>query len=187
MFYRKLNKKFFIDHYQKNGSKIEYGIDTPMGFRGVKYSHVRTSYDDELYRVIPSSDRENCKLSVMELNYTLPPHTNNGIESVINFYIKPDKCITQFYYPLNPEIHGDDINNQIEGATFHNSYLKKSVRFMAYPGEAYLLDLSKPYSITPTRPGITDCKCICMELPYNSFDEAVQILTSNGEIDDKNS
>ena len=184
MFYRKLNKKFFIDHYQKTGSKIEYGVDTPMGLMGIKYSYIKTTNDDELYSVVPEKDRKNCTLSVMELNYKIPPHTDSDIEAIVNFYIKTDNCITQFYYPPDPEIHGEQIANQTDGAIFHEGHLKKSVRFMAHPGDAYLLDVSKPHSVIPTKPGIADRKCICMQLLYKSFDEAVQMLQSTGYIDD---
>ena len=54
MFYRKLNKKFVVDHYTKKGKKIEYGMDTPMGFMGIQYSYVHTTSDEELLRVVPA-------------------------------------------------------------------------------------------------------------------------------------
>ena len=184
MFYRKLNKQFVIDHYQKTGSKIEYGIDTPMGFMGIKYSYIMTPNDEELYRVVPNRDRDNCTLSVMELNYQIPPHTDSDIEAIINFYIRTDRCITQFYYPsTNPQAIAEGVSTQTDGAVFHEGHLKKSVRFMAHPGDAYLLDVSKPHSVIPTEPGLTDRRCICMQLLYKSFDEAVEMLEETGYLD----
>ena len=35
----KLNEKFVIDHYSKTGKKIEYGLDSPIGLQGIKYSY----------------------------------------------------------------------------------------------------------------------------------------------------
>ncbi len=186
MFYRKLNRKFTIEHYAKKGKKIEYGMDTPMGFMGIQYSYVHTTSDEDLLRVVPSKNREDCTLSVMELNYKIPPHTDSDIEAIVNFYIKTDKCITQFYYPNdNLDAVAEGVDTQTDGAVFHEGHLKKSVRFMAHDGDAYLLDVSKPHSVTPTGgSNMTDRKCICMQILYKSFDEAVKMLTETGYIDD---
>lgn len=184
MFFRKLNTKFIVDHYNKKGKKIEYGLDTPIGFMGIKYSYVHTTSDEELLRVIPEKHRDNCTLSLMELNYQIPPHTDSDIEAIVNFYIKTDECITQFYYPPPASVEATQIGNQTDGAIFHEGHLKKSVRFMAYPGDAYLLDVSKPHSVIPTQPGLTDRKCICLQILYKSFDQAVEMLKETGYIDD---
>ena len=183
MFYRKLNKKFQIDHYYKTGKKIEYGLDTPMGFMGIKYSYIHTTNDEDLLKVVPEKNRKNCTLSLMELNYQIPPHTDSDIEAIVNFYIKTDKCITQFYYPPNDLTKTEKIKNQTDGDIFHEGYLKKSFRFMAHPGDAYLLDVSKPHSVIPTQPGLTDRKCVCLQILYKSFDEAVEMLKETGYID----
>ena len=53
MFFRKLNEKFVIDHYSKTGKKIEYGLDSPIGFMGIKYSYINTTNDEDLLQVIP--------------------------------------------------------------------------------------------------------------------------------------
>lgn len=184
MFFRKLNTKFIVDHYNKKGKKIEYGLDTPIGFMGIKYSYVHTTSDEELLRVIPEKHRNNCTLSLMELNYQIPPHTDSDIEAIVNFYIKTDECITQFYYPPPASVEATQIGNQTDGAIFHEGHLKKSVRFMAHPGDAYLLDVSKPHSVIPTQPGLTDRKCICLQILYKSFDQAVEMLKETGYIDD---
>ena len=184
MFFRKLNKKFIVDHYSKTGKKIEYGLDTPIGFMGIKYSYVHTTNDEDLLQVIPENHRDRCTLSLMELNYQIPPHTDSDIEAIVNFYIKTDKCITQFYYPPPATTETTKIDNQTDGAIFHEGHLKKAVRFMAQPGDAYLLDVSKPHSVIPTEPGLTDRKCICLQILYKSFDQAVDMLRETGYIDD---
>lgn len=184
MFFRKLNEKFVIDHYNKDGKKIEYGIDTPIGFMGIQYSYMHTTSDEELLQVVPKEYRSQCTFSLMELNYQIPPHTDSDIEAIINFYIKTDDCITQFYYPPDDDIPRQQIGNQTDGTIFHEGYLKKSVRFMAQPGDAYLLDVSKPHSVVPTNSGMTDRKCVCLQILHKSFDEAVKMLQSTGYIDD---
>jgi len=184
MFFRKLNEKFVIDHYNKDGKKIEYGIDTPIGFMGIQYSYMHTTSDEELLQVVPKEYRSQCTFSLMELNYQIPPHTDSDIEAIINFYIKTDDCITQFYYPPDDNVPRQQIGNQTDGTIFHEGYLQKSVRFMAQPGDAYLLDVSKPHSVGPTNSGMTDRKCVCLQILHKSFDEAVKMLQSTGYIDD---
>ena len=46
MFFRKLNEKFVIDHYNKDGKKIEYGIDTPIGFMGICLLYTSDAADE---------------------------------------------------------------------------------------------------------------------------------------------
>ena len=182
MFFRKLNKQFFINNYNKTGRKIEYGMDTPYGFAGIKYSYITLENESDLLRVVPESYRDNCTLSLMELNYKIPPHTDSNIEAIVNFYIKTDRCVTQFYYPKE-DASTTKIANQTDGAIFHEGHLKKSVRFMAHPGDAYLLDVSKPHSVYPMEAGLPDRKAICLQILYKSFDEAVELLTDTGYID----
>ena len=186
MFFRKLNKQFLIGKYSKAGRKIEYGMDTPFGFAGIKYSYINAENEQDLLNVIPESYRDNCTLSLMELNYKIPPHTDSDIEAIINFYIKTDRCVTQFYYPPDTLTASSStkIENQTDGAIFHEGYMKKSVKFMAHPGDAYLLDVSKPHSVSPMQPGIPDRKAICLQILYKSFDEAVEMLKETGYIDD---
>ena len=43
--YKRLNREFEIDSLTKTGKKIEYGIDTPMGFAGIRYSYVKLKED----------------------------------------------------------------------------------------------------------------------------------------------
>lgn len=183
MFFRKLNRQFFVGPYLKTGRKIEYGMDTPFGFAGIKYSYINTKDENDLLEVIPESYRDNCTLSLMELNYKIPPHTDSNIEAIINFYIKTDRCVTQFYYPKE-DASTTKIANQTDGAIFHEGHLKKSVRFMAHPGDAYLLDVSKPHSVYPMEAGLPDRKAICLQILYKSFDEAVEMLKETGYIDE---
>jgi len=183
MFFRKLNKKFDLGSYHKTGNKIEYGMETPFGFAGIRYSYINSEDEDDLLKVIPEQNREDCTLSLMELNYKIPPHTDSNIEAIVNFYIKTDRCITQFYYPKE-NTPQTKIKNQSDGAIFHEDYLKKSVRFIAEPGDAYLLDVSKPHSVFPHEGSVADRKAICLQILYKSFDEAVEMLKSTGYIDE---
>ncbi len=177
MFFHKLNEKFVIDYYNKKNKQIEYGMDSPIGFKGMQYWDVHTTNDEDLLQVIPRNYRDECKFSLMEVNHEIPAHSYGEGEVVIDFYIATDQCITQFYYPIQD-------NTESEGAVFYDGYLKKGRRFMAKPGDAYLLDTSKPYAIIPTKPGIVNRRCLSLHIPSKTFAEAVEMLKSTDYIDD---
>ena len=74
--------------------------------------------------------------------------------------------------------------NQTDGAIFHDKYLKKSSRFMAHPGEAYLLNVSHPHALIPSQKGPIKRTAICMQLLDTSWSEAIDMLKETGYIDD---
>ena len=57
--FKQLNDTFTVDQLTKTGKKIEYGMDTPIGFAGIRYSYVRLK-EDQLLQVIPSRYRDRC-------------------------------------------------------------------------------------------------------------------------------
>ena len=182
--YKRLNREFEIDSLTKTGKKIEYGIDTPMGFAGIRYSYVRLK-EDPLLKVIPARYRDRCTFSLMEVNHKIPAHTDSGIEAIVNFYMTDDRMITQFYHPRE-DAETVQIANQTDGAIFHDKYLKKSDRFMAHSKQAYLLNVSHPHALIPTPDGPKPIRrrAICMQLLETSWDEAVDMLKETGYIDD---
>ena len=79
--YKRLNREFEIDSLTKTGKKIEYGIDTPMGFAGIRYSYVKLK-EDPLLKVIPAKYRDRCTFSLMEVNHKIPAHTDSGLSLI---------------------------------------------------------------------------------------------------------
>ena len=59
MFFHKLNEKFVIDYYNKKNKQIEYGMDSPIGFKGMQYWDVHTTNDEDLLQVIPRNYRDD--------------------------------------------------------------------------------------------------------------------------------
>lgn len=178
----KLKNKFNVGTYSKLGTKIQYGIDTPIGFAGIRYSYINLSNDQELLQIVPEKYRDDCTLSVMDLNYRIPPHTDSGIEAIVNFYIKTDRCITQFYKFKTDNAKTMQIENQTDGFIYDVNDLDETNSFIAEDGDAYLLNVSKPHSVITTKPGLTNRKAICMQFKYRTFEEAKQILEEMGQI-----
>ena len=90
---------------------------------------------------------------------------------------------TQFYHPRE-DVETVQIANQTDGAIFHDKYLKKSDRFMAHSKQAYLLNVSHPHALVPTKGGAINRRAICMQLLDTSWDEAVDMLKETGYLDD---
>ena len=171
MNYLKLDREFTIKQYSRGNLQREYGIDSPLGFRGMRYYDL--TVDGDIYEAIPDCDVDECNISLLDINYKIPPHSDD-VRLVINFYINTTKCITQFYYPS--DFHSSDTGDVI----FYEPNLEKNDRFMAYSGDAYLLDVSTPHAILPFEPGPVNRKCISMTLPYDDMEQAAQVLKSTG-------
>ncbi len=182
MSFIKLKNKFAVGSYSKIGTKIQYGMDTPIGFAGIRYSYINLSNSEELLQIVPEEYRDNCTLSVMDLNYRIPPHTDSGIEAIVNFYIKTSGCITQFYKFKNEDVKTMQIENQTDGFIYDVNDLEETGSFIAEDGDAYLLDVSKPHSVITTKPGLIDRKAICMQFKYTTFEEAKELLEKSGQL-----
>ena len=76
----------------------------------------------------------------------IPPHTDSGVKSCINFYINTNNEETQFFSIIN---NGDttQITNQTDGYIFNRKMLMLEDYFIAQNNEVYLLDVSKPHAI----------------------------------------
>ena len=108
MNYLKLDREFTIKQYSRGNLQREYGIDSPLGFRGMRYYDV--TVDGDIYEAIPDCDVDECNVSLLDINYKIPPHSDD-VRLVINFYLNTTKCITQFYYPS--DFHTSDTGDVI--------------------------------------------------------------------------
>lgn len=182
MSFIKLKNKFVVGDYSKIGTKNQYGMNTPVGFVGIQYSYIDLSNSEDLLNIIPEEYRNDCTLSVMDLNYQIPPHTDSDIEAIINFYIKTSNCKTQFYKFKTDQVKTHQITNQTDGFIFDPNDLEETGSFVAEDGDAYLLDVSQPHAVFSPNQGFTERKAICLQIKYRSFEEAKQMLIASGQI-----
>ena len=182
MSYIKVKDKFFVGKYDIISRKYQYGLNTPNGFYGIKYSYIDLSNSNELLQVIPEHHRDKCTLSVMDLNHRIPPHTDSGIEAIINFYIKTDNCKTQFYKFKTSDPKEFKLPTQRDGSIFDENDLDETESFISQVGDAYLLDVSQPHAVIPLHDGPVDRKAICLQLLYTTFSEAKQLLKQTNQI-----
>lgn len=183
MSFIKLKNKFIIGSFDPMHVKNQYGYDTPLGFFGIKYSYINMNEPEKLINIFPESQRKNCTLSVMDINYNIPPHTDSSISAIINFYIKSDNCITQFYKIKTEKYKTMKIQNQTDGVIFDEDDLEKTVSFVAEDCDAYLLDVSQPHSVfSADNRQIIQRKAITLQIIGLEYEEAKQMLVETGQL-----
>ena len=187
MNFMKLKYNLDISDYVVNETYISYGLTDNKIFKGITYSKIDTLFKSKIYSLIPEEDQKHFSMSVMELNWTIPPHTDSIITTTINFYVMTGNCVTQFY-KLKPEIVEPKIPNwvpptQTTGRMFSLDELDEVDNFVANPGEIYLLDVTKPHSVRrPPNVEFVDRVAVCLQSSKFNFDETVQLLKSTGNL-----
>ena len=79
--FMKLNKQFNGISYSSRDMEVSYaGI---IGYFSVNDLKV------DLLKVIPESYRDAFSVSEMKIVDAVPPHTDSGVKTVINFYVRP--------------------------------------------------------------------------------------------------
>lgn len=144
-----LNKNFVPPDYTLLDRQISFGHDIDGKFKGIEYLHVDCPEQDSIWSVIPQRYRQNFYMTVMRINMSIPPHTDSGINTTINFYIKTDNCTTQYYKFKTDKPCTEQVDNQTDGFIFREADLDKTESFTAQPNEIWLLDVSQPHGVTP--------------------------------------
>jgi len=140
----KLNKEFIIDDYVIKDVQMSF----LKGDRGIAYHYVDFGKFNML-NIIPKQYKEYFFVTMMCINTQIPPHTDSGIKSNINIYLKTDNCLTQFYKFKNNTPKTEQVDNQTDGFIFDENDLEKTTSFIAKPNEVWLLDVSQPHSVIP--------------------------------------
>jgi hypothetical protein len=127
---------------------MKYGETVNGEFKGIEYLLIDT-VAEELWSVIPKKERVNFFMTMMRVNTAIPPHTDSGIQSTINFYIRTDNCLTQFYKLKTNSPKTRQVNNQTDGHIFDINELDVVDAFVAEPNSAWLLDVTQPHAVIP--------------------------------------
>jgi len=148
--------------------------------KGIGYYHVDLAKKNELMNLIPKKYHDNFSITMMKVNTEIPPHTDSGIKSTINFYIETGNCLTQFYKLTTDKPKTKQVQNQSDGMIYNEDDLARTTSFVAEPGEAWLLDVTVPHSVKPggnfkERLAIAMSSTLC-------YDEVKEILTIAGQI-----
>lgn len=146
--FRKLNNNYIIDNYKVLDRQISFGETVKGKFYGIEYSHIdiKTNFIDS---IIPKEYQKYFFMTIMKINREIPPHTDSGIKTAINFYIKTDDCLTQFYKFVTDKPKTKQVENQTNGHIYDVKDLDRVASFMAQPNEGWVLNVTKPHAVIP--------------------------------------
>jgi len=171
----KLNKEFIINDYTIKEVQTSF----MKSGKGIAYHYVDFNKFN-MFDIIPEKYRDYFFVTMMCINTQIPPHSDSGIKSNINIYLKTDNCLTQFYKFKNNTPQTEQVKNQTDGFIFNENDLEKTNSFIAKTNEAWLLNVSLPHSVIP-QGRFEDRMAVAMSSTL-CYDEVKQILTMTGQI-----
>ena len=172
----RLKNSFEIGEYTVLREQMFFGTEG----KGIGYYEIDLLEKYKLMSIIPKQYHDNFSITLMNVNTEIPPHTDSGIKSTINFYIQTDDCLTQFYKLNTNQPKTIQVENQSDGVVYDEKDLIPTNAFMAKPNEAWLLDVTVPHSVKPIgkfkeRLAIAMSSTMC-------YDDVMKILITTGQI-----
>jgi hypothetical protein len=178
----KLKNLFYIDDFNKLDLRIKYGSVVNNVFKGLKYHNVDVgSCVTLLYSPIPERFRKDFFIYTIEANSSISPHIDSNVKAVINFYLKPSNCATNFY-KIKAASETYKLAGQTTGSMFKKSSLNFIDGFVAKENEAWLLDVTHPHSIDPLSSDPVDRFAITVQTLKYSFDQVKDMLLETNNI-----
>jgi hypothetical protein len=174
----KLKNSFDIGKYTVLEEQNFFGEEDKS--KGIWYYHVDFPKKQELLNLIPEKYHKDISITLMKINMEIPIHTDTGIKSTLNFYIKTNDCLTQFYKTTeNTKFNRIDPHPEA-GFLFDEDEVIRTHSFVAQDNEAWILDVSKPHSVKlggnfKERLAIAMSCALC-------YNDLKQILTDAGQL-----
>jgi hypothetical protein len=109
----------------------------------------------------------------MKVFDAVPPHTDSGVKTVINFYIKPNNYKTTFFNGLSASYQ---IENQTNGKIFDREGLIESSAFIAKDNEAYCLNVEIPHSVDFLGKMPKERTAVCISTNEYNFEQVCNML-----------
>lgn len=148
--FQKLKYEFIHSPINKIQSHIKFGVVSDQKFRGIEYFDLGLSNTKNYWNLLPEKYRSDFALLLMQINSSVPAHTDSGIKCTINFYKETQNCITAFYKETE-SVKKFQIENQTDGYIYDEQGLIEIGSFLAKPNEVWLLDVTIPHSVKPNR------------------------------------
>lgn len=129
---------------------------------------------NKAFSFVPVNLRDQFDASYMKINHSIPPHIDNEIITVINFYIYPSGCTTTFFETpdnLNPS---ETLENHTNGGLYDRDALTIHDQFQALYGDVFALDVSKIHEVTGPEP--VNRIAICLQSASVSLEDLVAAI-----------
>ena len=178
--FKKLKNTFKFSDYESIANQIRYGRVRNDGFYGISYDIITVESNEKLFEVIPERYRNSFALLSMEINCYIRPHTDSGILTTINFYVDSQNAITRFYNVKSSSPDISKFENQTNGEIFNPSDLEEIDSFSANNSEAFILDVTKPHSVTCTQYGTR--RALVLQTRNFKYDEVCKMLEETNNL-----
>ena len=175
-YFLKLNHKFDLPDVSVGPVNIQYGIEVENNFYGIWYNSLQPKETYLIKDLLPEKFLDGFCVDLMQVNCLILPHIDSNVKCVVNFYVKTEECITQFY-DIKPGANPYKIPNQTNGCIYNLDDLIPGPSFIANPGDVYLLDITKPHSVTPLTDGLINRVAFCAGSTKLSYEEIKNLLT----------
>jgi hypothetical protein len=169
----KLKKSIVVSEYEIKQHGVSYGDR-------IFYSNIVASSND-IWNLIPDRYRSDFILRLMKITSNIPPHTDSGILSTINVYVKPNRCTTSFFKIKTDSLKSMQIENQTNGKIFTLNSLTKIGEFVAEKDEAWLLDVSIPHSVVSSEFPV-DRIAVCLQSAKHDMSAVTEMLIETNNI-----
>lgn len=179
--FKKLKCDVVIDGYEELLPTKSYGETVNGEFKGIQYCYVDFPKMQELFLLFPEKYRLDFFTQLMKVNRVIPPHTDSGIKTTINFYIKTDNCLTQFYRFNNNSPKRIQIDNQTDGYIFDEKDLDLIGCFRAKENEAWILDVTIPHSVLPIGE-FNDRIAVTLATAIHPYEDVCNMLYETGNL-----
>lgn len=171
--------KFASKHNIQNFVPGEELIKWTKTIDDMEYGSFYYKIDDQdvlnkAYSFVPVSMHDKFEASYMKINHSIPPHIDNGIITVINYYIYPSGCTTTFFETPADLTPAETLENHTNGGIFDPQVLVENSQFQAFYGDVYALDVSKIHSVTGDEP--VNRIAICLQSTSVSLEELIAAL-----------
>tara|TARA_B100001094_G_scaffold286264_1_gene300918 strand:- start:598 stop:1134 length:537 start_codon:yes stop_codon:yes gene_type:complete len=173
-FYR-LGKVEEMPGFSPGSFITSYGETIDNEFKGIKYCNAFVSFSNTYSDFVSLDAFKNARKTVMTINREIPPHTDSGVQCVINIYTRTSNCLTQFY-DIVGEPDGFQIENQTDGQIFDLDALVPADSFVAEVGDVILLNVKAPHSVKPLTSAPVDREALCFQSRALSFHQVLALL-----------
>jgi hypothetical protein len=180
--FKKLKNNFVIDNYTLLNLQTSYSVNGKDDFKGIAYYNVDSPSRCNLYSILPDVYHNDFYFSLLKINTGIPAHTDSADKTVINFYVDPGKCITQFYKLNTSSPRLTQVKNQTDGYLFDLNDLVEVNSFIAEPTEAWILDTTQPHSVIPPLVDFSERIALQLGTAIHSFDSVVKMLQETGNL-----
>lgn len=165
-------KKSFkeLDAERGKDLHVRFGVVANGRFKGISYNNalVDTSSISEIVSRLPE---DKISIQFMSINHEVPPHVDNGINTVINIYTKAGGYTTTFH-KAKEGASKHRLPNQDSGYVCAWHEVDEVDSFIAEDGDAWVLNVSELHSV---HSGEGDRSAVCINTALE-YDEVVKLL-----------